>query len=152
MRCYCCSQISFIECCEPIITGAREADSPEQLMRSRFSAYCISDYQYIIATYSKAQRQTLSEQDIQSSAVGIKWFALNVNAANSALNTVEFSAYYFEGNNTGILHETSQFVFEDSKWRYHDGVIHTDSGSIKIGRNDSCPCQSGKKFKHCCAR
>lgn len=21
----------------------------------------------------------------------------------------------------------------------------------KIGRNDKCPCQSGKKFKHCCA-
>jgi len=22
----------------------------------------------------------------------------------------------------------------------------------KIGRNDPCPCGSGKKFKHCCAR
>ena len=22
----------------------------------------------------------------------------------------------------------------------------------KIGRNDKCPCQSGKKYKHCCAR
>jgi SWIM/SEC-C metal-binding protein len=23
--------------------------------------------------------------------------------------------------------------------------------STKIGRNDPCPCGSGKKFKHCCA-
>lgn len=22
---------------------------------------------------------------------------------------------------------------------------------VKIGRNDKCPCQSGKKYKHCCA-
>ena len=21
----------------------------------------------------------------------------------------------------------------------------------KIGRNEQCPCQSGKKYKHCCA-
>jgi SWIM/SEC-C metal-binding protein len=23
--------------------------------------------------------------------------------------------------------------------------------STKVGRNDPCPCGSGKKFKHCCA-
>lgn len=23
---------------------------------------------------------------------------------------------------------------------------------VKIGRNEKCPCQSGKKYKHCCAR
>ena len=22
----------------------------------------------------------------------------------------------------------------------------------KVGRNDACPCGSGRKFKHCCAR
>jgi uncharacterized protein len=24
--------------------------------------------------------------------------------------------------------------------------------ATKIGRNDPCPCGSGKKFKHCCAK
>jgi uncharacterized protein YecA (UPF0149 family) len=24
--------------------------------------------------------------------------------------------------------------------------------SLKIGRNDLCPCGSGKKFKNCCAK
>ena len=23
---------------------------------------------------------------------------------------------------------------------------------MKVGRNDPCPCESGKKYKHCCAR
>jgi preprotein translocase subunit SecA len=25
-------------------------------------------------------------------------------------------------------------------------------GKKKIGRNDPCPCGSGKKYKHCCGR
>ncbi len=28
-------------------------------------------------------------------------------------------------------------------------VIHTQP---KIGRNDPCPCQSGKKYKQCCGK
>jgi len=26
------------------------------------------------------------------------------------------------------------------------------TGSCKIGRNDPCPCGSGKKYKHCCGK
>ena len=38
MDCPCGSGGAYAECCEPIITGAREADTPEQLMRARYSA------------------------------------------------------------------------------------------------------------------
>jgi uncharacterized protein len=38
-----------------------------------------------------------------------------------------------------------------NKWRYLD-VMETDPHRIKrAGRNDPCPCGSGKKHKHCCA-
>jgi len=35
--------------------------------------------------------------------------------------------------------------------------VHSDTGtyqrlSPKIGRNDPCPCGSGRKFKHCCGK
>jgi hypothetical protein len=36
-------------------------------------------------------------------------------------------------------------------WRRHIGATGR-VGSRKIGRNDPCPCQSGKKFKKCCAQ
>ena len=45
-------------------------------------------------------------------------------------------------------------AFEESRWLYEEGsvipktVIRTGP---KIGRNDPCPCGSGKKYKHCCA-
>jgi hypothetical protein len=33
-----------------------------------------------------------------------------------------------------------------------ENQISNDSGKKKIGRNDPCPCGSGKKFKKCCGR
>ncbi len=34
----------------------------------------------------------------------------------------------------------------------HKQTIYTEEDFMaKIGRNEQCPCQSGKKFKHCCA-
>jgi hypothetical protein len=29
-------------------------------------------------------------------------------------------------------------------------TVHNSAQSAKVGRNDSCPCGSGKKFKRCC--
>ena len=26
------------------------------------------------------------------------------------------------------------------------------NNTVRVGRNDPCPCGSGKKFKHCCGR
>jgi len=36
--------------------------------------------------------------------------------------------------------------------RRTDPVTHALRVALKIGRNDLCPCGSGKKFKQCCAR
>ncbi len=57
------------------------------------------------------------------------------------------------------------FVFNDNKWKYDEFLeeevkgmfeeknkgIHIKFGK-KIGRNDPCPCCSGKKYKHCCGK
>jgi len=31
-------------------------------------------------------------------------------------------------------------------------VVRSDSGDAKVGRNDPCPCGSGKKYKKCCGK
>jgi hypothetical protein len=36
--------------------------------------------------------------------------------------------------------------------QYAGPLPHTARPQTKIGRNDPCPCGSGKKFKHCCLR
>jgi hypothetical protein len=45
--------------------------------------------------------------------------------------------------------------FDDEDWDTEDWDDHDDSDTIrnlnpKIGRNDPCPCNSGKKYKKCC--
>ncbi|QPG04453.1 YchJ family protein [Salinimonas marina] len=152
MRCYCCSSLLYADCCEPIVDKHEAASTAEALMRSRFTAYCLQKYQYIVDTYSADERAGLIAEDIAKSAADTRWFALNINETNTAAQTVEFSAFFFEKNKTGKLHETSEFVLENNQWRYRSGTIHNDSGMMKIGRNDPCPCLSNKKFKQCCAQ
>ena len=42
--------------------------------------------------------------------------------------------------------EQKQEIYRDQK------KAHTIVKEKKIGRNDPCPCGSGKKYKHCCGR
>ncbi|MEC9085421.1 MAG: SEC-C metal-binding domain-containing protein, partial [Pseudomonadota bacterium] len=48
----------------------------------------------------------------------------------------------------GYLEERSDFSKENGRWFYREG--ETREGVLKPGRNDPCPCGSGRKFKACC--
>jgi uncharacterized protein YecA (UPF0149 family) len=49
--------------------------------------------------------------------------------------------------NTGINITTSSCCIRSSCCSPDKQVIRTEA---KVGRNDPCPCDSGKKFKKCC--
>lgn len=42
--------------------------------------------------------------------------------------------------------ETKKALYLEQK---KSGTVHVEK---KVGRNDKCPCGSGKKYKHCCGR
>lgn len=151
MRCYCCSQKTFENCCEPFILNKQFPDTAEQLMRSRFTAYCVCDYGYILNTYDSASRANLTIQALEESAAGSKWFALQITETGEP-DTVEFFAFYFLAGKPYLLHETSRFIKESNRWVYQSGELHEDCGKAEIGRNSACPCLSGKKFKQCCLK
>ena len=52
--------------------------------------------------------------------------------------------------------EQSYFKKIDGEWRFIDGEIEKNKPfhreEPKIGRNDPCPCGSGKKYKKCCGK
>jgi SEC-C motif-containing protein len=52
--------------------------------------------------------------------------------------------------------ERSRFVKESDRWYYVDGLLPTPvtyrREEEKVGRNDPCPCGSGKKYKKCCGK
>jgi len=151
MHCYCCSNLLFSECCEPVIKHAG-AVSPEQLMRSRFSAYAIKDYAYLLATYAPAQRQHLSLQTLRDSANNTCWLKLDVinSAVTANVGRVEFIATYALDSDYFAMHELSSFIKQDDHWYYTTGVMQDKTGKLTPNRNDECPCRSGKKYKKCC--
>ncbi len=152
MSCPCGSKVTFSECCLPLINGDCIANTAEQLMRSRYSAYASRKYQYIVDTYAYAQQQKINVDDIKESANEQKWVKLVIHRTQeSAMPAeVEFSAYYLIDDNLYELRENSKFVKEAGMYRYVDGEIMVSDKVKSIKRNDSCPCDSGKKFKKCC--
>ena len=119
-KCYCGSGNDFTVCCEPIILGKNKPATAEQLMRSRYSAYCVHDADYLIATTHLSTRKHHHKEDILSFAVENHWVKLEI--LKSELHTVEFKAYYLDsGLNPHTHHEKSTFKKEGNQWFYVDG-------------------------------
>ncbi len=152
--CYCGTAIAFQQCCQPLIENKIKAESAEALMRSRFSAYVVKNYHYILQTYGLEQQKQLTISQLAESAKGTKWLGLDVLSHKSINQTaqVEFKAFYQIDAQFYLMHEISDFIFEQRQWRYTSGQILADSGEIFPKRNDPCVCQSNKKFKKCCGK
>ncbi|WP_372965943.1 YchJ family protein [Marinobacter sp.] len=142
--CPCGSGKTYSHCCQPLHLG-QPAPSPEALMRSRFAAFVLKDQRYLRATWHPDTRP--SELELDHSPA---WTSLQIIAGREVGNQGEvyFRATYRAGQGWGFLEERSDFVKEGDHWYYLTG--DTREGLLKPGRNDPCPCGSGRKYKVCC--
>lgn len=154
-QCPCGSGNGYDDCCGPIIAGA-PAVTAEALMRSRYSAFARGHLDYIDRTYAKAERAKLGGTGAGSSS-DVEWVGLQIldtvaGGAEDETGIVEFAARYRSGDRVETHRERSNFCREDGRWVYVDGQVSiaADAGAGKVGRNDPCPCGSGKKYKKCC--
>ncbi|MHC9511048.1 YchJ family protein [Kangiella sp. M94] len=143
--------LAYGDCCEPFHLGKTLPESPEQLMRSRYSAYFLGLGQYIFDTHHRGYRGNASVEDFEQSAKSTHWCGLEVVRAEQEGDSgvVEFKAYFLDKDKLHCLHEASNFVREDGRWLYTDGEFKPKQ-VVKVSRNDPCPCGSGKKAKKCC--
>lgn len=146
MNCHCGSKKEFSKCCEPFLNGSLKPLTPQELMRSRYSAYVLGNGKYIVESAVKEQRYEDDINLIQEYSRSVEWLKLDVIAAYDDI--VEFRAYYRDANGIKVQHEKSNFTYEDGAWLYKDGELYNS----KIQRNEECPCQSGKKYKKCCEK
>ncbi len=121
-------------------------------MRSRYSAYVLGAADYLRATW----HPTCCPAELDPSQ-GPHWLGLEIvttegGGAGESRGVVEFIARYLESGRVATLHERSRFIHEGGRWYYLDGEINTTATPQKRGRNEPCPCGSGKKFKRCCGR
>ncbi len=113
-----CGGKRYATCCWPYHSGAAVADTPEKLMRARYSAYVTLDEAYLMATWHPSTRP---EEAVTH--IAVKWLGLEVKSRSQQgdKGTVHFVARCREGGRGRRLEEISQFVFEDGLWYYVDG-------------------------------
>jgi len=152
--CQCGSSKAFVDCCEPFIQGRSIPQTAEQLMRSRFTAFSLQAFQYLIDTHHPSQHKPSDLSELQSSSKNTIWFKLIIHHTERGLaadndGVVEFSAFF---NDNGVffeLREASSFIKENDRWLYVCGEPEIKPINLKIQRNARCWCNSGKKFKKC---
>lgn len=145
MSCICGLDKEYKECCGAIIEGRTDAKTPEELMRSRYSAYVNGDGEYLLFSSSIENQYKEDIELIEEFSSSVEWLKLEVLEAIE--DEVEFKAYYRDRNGIQVLHERSTFVLEEDLWKYAEGELYNS----KVERNEVCPCGSGKKFKKCCS-
>lgn len=153
--CHCGQNISFESCCKPIILRQNKPHSAEQLMRSRFTAFKLREHQYLVDTQYLAPGDialNISDFDADTIWIGLEIIENSQSPSQSNQDEVEFVAFY-KTNESSLstkpflqLHEKSIFFKIKEQWLYVSGQHLLD---IKFPRNQSCFCNSGKKFKKC---
>ncbi|MGB1220327.1 MAG: YchJ family protein [Alcanivoracaceae bacterium] len=142
--CSCGSGRNAGECCEPLHRG-QPAQTPEQLMRARYSAYVRHQDTFLMASWHPSTRPAELTHE-----PGLLWRHLDVSHSDHTDDTgsVHFSATWQQGERWGILQEKARFTREAGHWYYLDGdVSHLP---LTPERNKDCPCGSGRKYKRCC--
>lgn len=146
--CPCGATLTYDECCGRYHRG-EPAPTAEALMRSRYCAYQQRNEQYLLDTWHSSTRPP----QLDLSHGPEQWLSLTIKASSAGQaddreGMVHFLARYRANHQEGALEERSRFLQEDGRWYYVDGAMN--DRTAKVGRNDPCPCGSGKKFKKCC--
>jgi len=156
--CPCGSSHDFDSCCGPILAGA-PAPTAEALMRSRYTAYVKHDIAHLERSLSKEQKADFSAKDAKAWAESSEWLGLTITGTEAGgpddtEGKVSFVAKFKAAGEVREHVETALFTRELGRWVYA-GQEEQPSATVrregpKIGRNDPCPCGSGKKYKKCC--
>jgi SEC-C motif domain protein len=166
--CPCGSETNLETCCLPIIKGSQTPATAEDLLRARYAAFTLGEVDFLLATHHSRTRADAKREEIVEWSKNSEWYGLKIiqkeaGGENDNNGSIVFCAKYRDfakDSETGKLSdiqdhwEKSLFERENGQWRLLDaqGVrpMPIRRAGPKVGRNDPCPCGSGKKHKMCC--
>ncbi|SFB86016.1 SEC-C motif-containing protein [Marinospirillum celere] len=117
--CPCSSNKDYGLCCQPLHEG-EAARTPEQLMRSRYTAYVLQLSDYLLATWHPDTRP--EQLDLSSSP---DWQGLDIvsYSQQGTQGRVHFKAWYQGGKGPECIEEESRFIKQKGRWYYLNGLI-----------------------------
>lgn len=160
-QCPCGTLIEYERCCGCYISHNALPKTPEQLMRSRYTAFTQSNIRYIRETMTGPALQNFNGKELKMWSESVQWLGLEVLAApqvalNSRQGFVHFIAHFKIDGQKQHIEENSQFIHNGKQWLYVGALnekssIDKDLNFSVVNKNAPCPCGSGKKYKRCCA-
>ncbi len=162
-ECPCGSGSDEGQCCLRYIEGSAVPPTAEALMRSRYTAFVTGNVDYILATNHSDTRDEVSREDVEHWSRDSEWLGLTIRSVEDGgeaddEGVVSFVARYSLDGQLVNHRERGRFLREDGEWRFHSPLTAADdvpdlvpvTPRSEVGRNDPCPCGSGRKYKKCC--
>jgi len=157
--CPCGVASSYASCCGAIHAGSATASTAEALMRARYSAFVRGQIDFLHDSLATPLRADFDREAARAWAAA-EWLGLQIidrsaGGEADATGVVEFIARFLLKGHEQQHRERARFCREGGEWRYDDGDLITEThapvvSGPKTGRNEACPCGSGRKFKKCC--
>ncbi len=150
---------ALAQCCGPHLDGASPAPTAEAQMRARYSAYALGKLDYLRSSMAPETRKEFDHASVAKWSSGSQWLGLDIESTEKGQpgdfeGQVSFTAHFTTDGKKQAHHERAVFRFEpkEKAWVFVDGIQPPKTPVVKgvqPGRNDPCPCGSGKKYKKC---
>jgi len=149
----------YQDCCEPLLAGSRKAETAEELLRARYSAHVKLEMDFVKDTTHPDQVSRYEPATAKSWAEKSEWDRLEVvdvedGGPEDETANIEFVAHFRQKDKLKTHHELAHFKRYEGEWFFYDGQGVVPKQVVrqqpKVGRNEPCPCGSGKKYKKCC--
>jgi len=114
-----------VSCCGLYISAKVIAPTPEALMRSRYTAYTLSEISYIKQTMCGNALIGFNKAEAKRWSRRVQWISLqilNAPVTNTDIGIVEFIASFRDGENLQTIHELSEFKRIQGVWFYIGGT------------------------------
>ncbi|ABD90073.1 YchJ family protein [Rhodopseudomonas palustris] len=124
MKCLCCADKPFDQCCGPLLAGTTPAATPEALMRSRYAAYVRKDFDYILNSTDPQVRDELDHDANRAWMDGSTFTGLDIlsSSQQGSRGEVEFIAWFRQGTGPEQKHhERSEFRKHRGRWFFREG-------------------------------
>ena len=124
-HCSCGSGRDYVTCCQPYVEGRAHPETPEALMRSRYTAYTMADIDYIEKTQRGKAAQGFNAPDACAWSKRVTWTKLEILSTELKRpnkSVVEFIATFVDGYTPQSMHEKSEFIKKAGLWFYVNGV------------------------------
>ena len=116
--CDCGSGNSYVACCGRLHAGA-PANTAEELMRSRYTAFRRRDVAFLLKSWAPETRPVTLSLDENEEWSGLTVEHHEMTGPDTAV--VRFTAKWRRGKKKGRMTESSRFRREGAGWVYIDG-------------------------------